>query len=211
MISARHRLVADAALGVLAEHGSRGLTHRAVDTAAGLPPGSTSYYYRSRAALLSACVQRLVEQDHAELDALTPMVTAADRAALSRAVAGILHRWLTTGRHRHLARYELTLESVRRPEVAAELHRSGNGLRERIAAILAGLGADDPPRRARWLVACIDGIVFDAVAGATSGSPPDAADLDAAARDLINAVLPAPGADPRPVPGPSGRRKPAPG
>ncbi|WP_199514707.1 TetR/AcrR family transcriptional regulator [Nucisporomicrobium flavum] len=191
MISTRHRLVADAALDVLAEHGSRGLTHRAVDTAAGLPPGSTSYYYRSRAALLSACVQRLVEDDHAELDALAPVVTAADPEALSRALAQLLHRWLTSGRRRHLARYELTLESVRRPDVAADLHRSGDGLRRRIAEVLAGLGAGDPPRQARWLVACIDGILFDAIAGAESAKPLDAAQLDAAARDLISAVLPA--------------------
>ncbi len=192
MISARHRLVADAALDVLADQGSRGLTHRAVDTAAGLPPGSTSYYYRSRAALLTACVQRLVEQDHAELDALAPLITAADPGALAHALAEILHQWLTTGRQRHLARYELTLESVRRPEVAVELHRSGGGLRDRIADILTGLGAGDPPRQARWLVACIDGILFDTIAGAGSGGPVDAADLEAAAQNLINAVLPPP-------------------
>ncbi|MEV4704455.1 TetR family transcriptional regulator C-terminal domain-containing protein [Actinoplanes sp. NPDC049316] len=190
MISARHRLLADAALDVLARDGSRGLTHRAVDTAAGLPAGSTSYYYRSRAALLSACVQRLVEDDHSELDALTPLITATDRTTLARSLAEILHRWLTTGRQRHLARYELTLESVRRPEVAAQLHRSGSALRERIAAVLAGLGAGDPPRQARWLVACIDGILFDNIAGANATTPLDADGVDAAARDLVDAVLP---------------------
>ncbi|GIF16375.1 TetR/AcrR family transcriptional regulator [Actinoplanes teichomyceticus] len=191
MISARHRLIADAALGVLAHHGSRGLTHRAVDTAAGLPPGSTSYYYRSRAALLNACVQRLVEDDHTDLDTLAGLVAAADPATLARSLAQVLHRWLTTGRQRHLARYELTLESVRRPEVAAELHRSGSGLRRRIAGILADLGAGDPPRQARWLVACIDGIVFDTIAGVHANDPVDVAELEAAARDLVDAVLPA--------------------
>ncbi|GAA4588870.1 AcrR family transcriptional regulator [Actinoplanes octamycinicus] len=190
MISARHRLVADAALGVLAQHGSRGLTHRAVDTAAGLPPGSTSYYYRSRAALLSACVQRLVEEDHAELDGLAPRLAAADPATLARLLAEILHRWLTAGRQRQLARYELTLESVRRPEVAADLHRSGAGLRDRIAELLTGLGAADPPRQARWLVACVDGLLFDNIAGANATSRADPAELAAAARDLVDAVLP---------------------
>ncbi|GIF04188.1 TetR/AcrR family transcriptional regulator [Actinoplanes siamensis] len=203
MISARHRLVADAALGVLAQHGSRGLTHRAVDAAAGLPPGSTSYYYRSRAALLSACVQRLVEDDHTELDALASRLVAADRAALAGLLAEILHRWLTTGRQRHLARYELTLESARRPEVAAELHRSGDGLRRRIAALLTELGAGDPPRQARWLVACLDGILFDNIAGANAGGPVAAAELEAAARDLVDAVLPARDAEPRPGDGES--------
>ena len=101
MLSTRHRLVADAALDVLAHHGSRGLTHRAVDAAAGLPAGSTSYYYRSRAALLSACVERLVEDDHIELDALASAGTPADQATLTRSLADLLHRWLTAGRRRH--------------------------------------------------------------------------------------------------------------
>ncbi|MFB9316082.1 TetR/AcrR family transcriptional regulator [Cryptosporangium minutisporangium] len=200
MVSSRHGLVADAALEVLAQHGSRGLTYRAVDAAADLPPGSTSYYYRTRAALLSACVQRLVEDDHAELDALAPLITAADRTALVRALTEVLHRWLTTGRGRHLARYELTLESVRRPKVASALHRSGTDLRQRIAAILARLGASDPPRQARWLVACIDGILFDNIAGANANQPLDAADIDAAVRDLVHAVLPTCDADRAPVP-----------
>ncbi len=37
----RHERIADAALNLLAERGMRGLTHRAVDEAAGLPQGST--------------------------------------------------------------------------------------------------------------------------------------------------------------------------
>ncbi|AEV86956.1 TetR family transcriptional regulator [Actinoplanes sp. SE50] len=196
MISARHQLVADAALDVLARHGSRGLTHRAVDAAADLPPGSTSYYYRSRAALLSACVQRLVEHDNTELDAMASTITASDPTTLAQSLAEVLHRWLTTGRQRHLARYELTLESVRRPEVAAELRHSGSGLRQRITVILAGLHASDPPRQARWLVACIDGILFDNIAGANSNNAIDVIELNAATRDLINAVLPARDVDP---------------
>ncbi|MEU4562701.1 TetR family transcriptional regulator C-terminal domain-containing protein [Actinoplanes sp. NPDC023936] len=191
MSSARHQLVADAALDVLAEHGSRGLTHRAVDTAAGLPAGSTSYYYRSRAALLSACVERLVDHDHQELDTLAPMISAADPDALAASLTEVLRHWLTTGRRRHLARYELTLESVRRPDVAGQLHRSGDSLRRRVAAILAGLGVTDPPRQARWLVACIDGILFDNIAGARANDPIDEPELRAAVRGLVDAVLPA--------------------
>jgi len=37
------RTITDAAIEVLAAQGVKGLTHRAVDTAADLPPGSTSY------------------------------------------------------------------------------------------------------------------------------------------------------------------------
>ncbi len=44
----------DPAIEVVAAEGLRGLTHRAVDARAGLSAGSTSYYYRTRIALLEA-------------------------------------------------------------------------------------------------------------------------------------------------------------
>jgi AcrR family transcriptional regulator len=73
--SARTRQVGDAAIAVLAEQGARGLTHRAVDRAAGLPPGTTSNYARTRAALLTLALTRIAELDAAE--------TAAGAAELS--------------------------------------------------------------------------------------------------------------------------------
>jgi AcrR family transcriptional regulator len=64
--SARTRQIGDAAIAVLADHGARGLTHRAVDQAAGLPPGTTSNYARTRAALLTLTLARIDELDTAE-------------------------------------------------------------------------------------------------------------------------------------------------
>lgn len=193
----RRTVVADAALAVLADAGSRGLTHRAVDAQAGLPSGSTSYYYRSRAALLTACVRRLVQADHAQLDVMTPLVSASSAATLTDALADLLNGWLTADRWRHRARYELSLEAVRRPELAAELHRGGREIRERIAGVLGALGAPEPDRQATLLVACIDGVLFDSIAGANARVPVDPAAVRAAARDLVMAVLPPPERRPR--------------
>ncbi len=58
--------MADAAIAVLADHGARGLTHRAVDQAAGLPPGTTSNYARTREALLTLTLTRIAELDAAQ-------------------------------------------------------------------------------------------------------------------------------------------------
>lgn len=190
MISPRHDLVADAALRVLAQAGARGLTHRAVDAAAELPSGSTSYYFRSRAALLAGCVQRLLESTEQEIDALGPLVSAADPKQLATALSGLLQQWLTTGRARQLARYELTLEAARQPNLAAELHRAGQLLRERMAHSLATCGANDPDRQARLLIACVDGILFDRIVGAGSSQSLQPAELDLAARDLLSSILP---------------------
>jgi DNA-binding transcriptional regulator YbjK len=65
-LGTRTRQVGDAAIAVLAEHGARGLTHRAVDQAAGLPPGTTSNYARTRSALLALTLARIAELDATE-------------------------------------------------------------------------------------------------------------------------------------------------
>jgi DNA-binding transcriptional regulator YbjK len=185
----RRQFIARTALHVLATSGARGLTHRAVDTAAGVPAGSTSYYFRTRAALLGACLDDLVAQDHVELDAMQPLVTAADPETLSSALADLLASWLTTGRERHTARYELFMEALRRPDLAAVLHRGGMGIRARVAGVIAGLGADDADARAHWLVAALDGVLFDRLAGANAAAAVDRAELRLVARRLTAGAL----------------------
>jgi len=102
--------IADAALALLAREGARGLTHRAVDAQLKLPNGSTSYYYRTRSALLLAAAERLIALDTADLERIS------DDAA---GVAGLLDRWLMPdGRMRSLARMELLLAAARDPELA---------------------------------------------------------------------------------------------
>src|SRR5699024_4005636 len=56
----RRTLIADSAIEVVARYGVRALTHRAVDSEAGLPSGSTSYYCRTRAQLITLTVDRLI-------------------------------------------------------------------------------------------------------------------------------------------------------
>ena len=51
----------------------RALTHRAVDQALALPDGSTSYYLRTRRALLERVVSRLAERTAADLRAARAM------------------------------------------------------------------------------------------------------------------------------------------
>ena len=55
----RRMLIADSAIEVVARDGVRALTHRAVDSEAGLPSGSTSYYCRTRAQLVALTVERV--------------------------------------------------------------------------------------------------------------------------------------------------------
>ena len=189
MAQDRRELIARTALQVLASEGARALTHRAVDTRAALPAGSTSYYFRSRTALLRACVEDLAAQDHAQLDLLAPVLAAADAETLGKVLGDVLVHWLSADRERHVARYELSLEALRRPELAETLHRSGAAIRARVAEVLAGLGASDPAGQAQWLVACLDGILFDRLVGADAGAAVDREAVTAATRRLTALVL----------------------
>ncbi|MGP3974573.1 TetR/AcrR family transcriptional regulator [Streptomyces sp. 8N114] len=148
---------------VLAESGMRGLTHRAVDRAAGLPPGTTSAYCRTRQALLTALVARLVARDQAELEEggrRLPVLRDADE--LAGALAGFVRRRLTgEGRRRTLARYACTVESVHHPELREILLPRENAARDAVRAFLAAHGVTDPETRTLTLLACVDGLVFD--------------------------------------------------
>jgi DNA-binding transcriptional regulator YbjK len=175
--------VADAAITTLARDGMRGLTHRAVDRTAGLPEGSTSYYFRTRQALLRAAVERLAELDAAEI----PALPTGDLDAFAHAAAGLLERWLTTGRERQLARYELSLEATRRPELRETLVAAGAGIRAMVCTQLAAADVREPQRRAGDFVAFLDGLLFDQIAGAgTREHTPT--DLRVAVHALLTAV-----------------------
>ncbi|KIF02832.1 TetR-family transcriptional regulator [Streptomyces sp. RSD-27] len=183
----RRTLIADTAIGLVASSGLRGLTHRAVDGAAGLPAGSTSYYFRTRTALIAACYRRLAELDVAD----GPQRLPADRDGAARALGALLHHWLTAGRARQLARFELSLEAARNPELEPDLREAGRAVRARAAAVLAALGAREPQESAELLAAWADGLLYDRLAGALARSrpAPDPAELTATARRMLDAVL----------------------
>lgn len=198
----RAELIGDTAIAVLAGQGARGLTHRAVDRAAGLPAGSTSNYARTREALLMCALTRITQLEAADAAAVTtqdprrepPASVAveqgADPAALLAApIADMLHQGLTRGRTRVLARYELALESTRRPELRAIYDEASRPFREPVAGLLRMAGSAAPDRHARMLIAWCEGVQFDSIAGAGSENPPDADELEAQLRDLIHGLI----------------------
>ncbi|MFJ8558106.1 TetR/AcrR family transcriptional regulator [Streptomyces microflavus] len=187
----RRDLIADAAISTVASAGLRGLTHRAVDTAAGLPAGSTSYYFRTRSALISACYLRLAALSVADVDRWQAEHGAPDPDSAAEALAALLHHWLTAARDRQLARFELSLEATRRPELRADLETAGLAARSRATTLLASLGAPRPEQAAELLVAWTDGLLYDRLAGAPAASrpAPDETELTSFVRRMLAAVL----------------------
>lgn len=68
--ASKHERVVDAAIEVLASGGLRGLSHRAVDVHADVPPGTSSNYFPTRDALLHAVGWRIADDFVVRLRAL---------------------------------------------------------------------------------------------------------------------------------------------
>jgi DNA-binding transcriptional regulator YbjK len=173
--------VADAALRVLGESGSRGLTHRAVDAAARVPTGTTSNYFNSRSALLEAALALHVEIDTPPEAAITEVIDLelTDEEALDLMVAAMSQLLDTENLTMLKARYELMLESSR----SKELHETFEPAREHFVriseAVLTARGCATPREHAVQLVVVMDGVLTDSLIGASSQL-----DLDAV-RDLL--------------------------
>ena len=183
MSTDRRTLLADIAIDVLAEAGIRGLTHRAVDRAASLPPGTTSAYYRTRQALLTALVRRLVALDQAELQDIgerTPVPQSAEELA-----AGIVAltelRLDGEGRRRSLARYACAIESVHHPELREILVPRENAGRRVVCDFLEARGVAAAEARTITLLTCVDGLVFDRLVSGGTVSVQEVQGLVAAA------------------------------
>ena len=178
----RRGAIADAAIHLVATRGLRGLTHRAVDAEAGLPPGSTSYYLRTRAALLTACVNRMLERDLTRGSAELP----AD-LDLDELLVGMVLNLVRDRPDDLIARYELSLEASRQPELRDAIVQGGRRLREGLADLLAALGVPDAGTVAWPVAAMMDGLLYDRIAGAGSALSEEA--FEAAVRRSLAALL----------------------
>ncbi|UGS25902.1 TetR family transcriptional regulator [Microbacterium resistens] len=118
---ARRAALADAGLAVLAREGSRGLTHRAVDEAAGVPTGTTSNYFRSRDALMAGLFERIGARLAPTPEDLALRAGQRPSRALFADYLRDIVRRLCADREVTLALFELRLESARRPELSAVL------------------------------------------------------------------------------------------
>ena len=120
----RRNLLRDAALEVLSAEGSRGLTHRAVDGAAGVPSGTAKNYFPTRDALLAAVAERCLELFRQAGTLPTGATGPTGREDFAALLRGLLAEATGPGRRRVLAYLELHGEASRMPwlgKVLAEI------------------------------------------------------------------------------------------
>jgi len=159
--SERQEIVGDAAIDVLAQLGVRGLTHRAVDRAAGLPMGSTSNVARTRPALLMLALRRLVELEMQAFGLMADAARAfASISATAQMFSAITHVQLTDRQSWTLARYALALEAIHDDSLNAVYQEASRGLAAVAEMAMTDLGSTEPKRQSELFLAFIEGLLF---------------------------------------------------
>lgn len=182
----RRNELTDAGLDLVAKEGMRGLTHRAVDRAAGMPDGTCSNYFRTRAALVEALADRLFDRllpDQAVLEAevtappsreqwVKLMVDLVDRARAQPAL--------------HVALWELRLEATRRPELVPALTGVVNRNYEFDLSFHRRTGLPGGPEEIRLLHLALNGLILELI------TLPDALgpiDVEATVADVVDRLV----------------------
>ena len=159
--SERREQITDTALEVLATEGAHGLTHRAVDARAGLPPGTTSNFFNSRQALFLGAGQRLADRHWRYVQSLREKIDGPlnrkELAAILTQVVGGAGELRTL----HLARYELFLEGVRDPSLRSALIELRNASLEIAVTLLRAARLPEPNQHVQLLSSLLNGLLFD--------------------------------------------------
>jgi DNA-binding transcriptional regulator YbjK len=161
--------ITDAALEVLGTGGIHALSHARVDATAGLPPGSSSNYFRTRAALISGAVDRLRELDAVNYQALLAAGPPARLDQLAEAYTLFVEDSTGPSRVRTVARYVIFVQGVVEPALLEQLNADRRLVVDWTAGALAGLGVADAAAVAPALLAAVEGLIMHRLTGFTSG------------------------------------------
>lgn len=149
----------DAAVELLGADGVRALTHARVDERAGLPPGSTSNWFRTRRALLAGVVDRVAEHERTDFDpAAVPEISGVDELVEGLCAMTALQSGPYAARTR--ARYALFLEVVGDAELGEPLRRQRHEFERWTERLVTAVGIPDPVPATRALMALADGLLL---------------------------------------------------
>jgi AcrR family transcriptional regulator len=164
MVSTRREQLLDAAITVLGERGIHALSHRAVDTQAGLPAGSTSNHFRTRDALLDAVVERFAAREKALWEDVAMRMYPTTPHQLADVLVAAAKT--ATGRERTLtlARYAILVEAAIHPSIRAQLLATGARVNSWFMTWLRVAGSTDPERDAPIIMNHYTGVILHDIA-----------------------------------------------
>jgi len=163
-VADRREALLDAAISVLGERGIHALTHRTVDTAAGLPAGSTSNHFRTRDALLEAVVERFADRERAIWDDVAIRMCPTTPRELAQVMTVVAQEATGPQRVLTLSRYAILVEAGIHPSIRARLLLTGARVNAYFMNWLRIAGSTDPGRDAPLLANHWTGLVLHQLA-----------------------------------------------
>ncbi len=159
MPAATRQRALEAAVELLGAEGLRALSHARVDERAGLPPGSTSNWFRTRRALLGGVVDAIAEQERADLDPAT-MTAVTGPEGLIEGLCAVAELQTGPFATRTRARYALFLELAGDRELGEPLRRQRREFERWTERIVTAVGIADPVPATRAVMALADGLLL---------------------------------------------------
>ncbi|KAA0085640.1 TetR family transcriptional regulator [Mycolicibacterium sp. P9-64] len=156
----RRNRILDAAIDILCDDGVGGLTHRQVDTRAGVPAGTTSNYFRTRQALIEATAGRVADLQWQYVGRLQEGLGSMTRETLAAMMTRMVTDLGGENGRRQLARFELFNEGVRRPELRPILCEIQSAAIKSAALILESAGLAPTEEQVGELARLLNGLAY---------------------------------------------------
>ncbi|WP_353944664.1 TetR family transcriptional regulator [Streptomyces sp. HUAS MG91] len=188
----RRAALVDAAVEVLAAEGARGLTFRAVDTAAGVPTGTASNYFTNRDDLLHQIDAWLHQRLAPDPDAVAELLARPrDRDLVTAFMHNLMDR-VERDRTGFLAMMEMRLEASRRPDLRASLMNSLRGDLDEAIAFHTQSELPGGPEEVTLLYLGMRGLILEhlTMPGLLDGAIPGAKVPDDLVTRLVERILP---------------------
>ena len=162
----RRQALLETTLRVIGEEGIDAVSHRRVAELAGVPLGSTTYWFASRQEMLTQALEHFAR---GEIENLRRVLAGVLDRRLSRArlvdefTEFLLHQ-LDQTRWRTRAQYSLLQEAGRLPELEPVCREWTGAWHEVLSEVFASLGAKSPELEARMFLAMLDGLLLGQLA-----------------------------------------------
>ncbi|GAB0105766.1 TetR family transcriptional regulator [Nocardia sp. JMUB6875] len=151
----RDRIIT-ASEAIVSRSGIAGLTHRAAAAEAGVPLGSTTYYFNTLDDLRAATLERFVERYTDWLHDWSARIGHPTPADLVTALTDMILENLETDRDNIIVEYELTTAAMRNPRML--------DLATRFWQVTGEVLADKTtPEKARALATVLDGFYYQGI------------------------------------------------
>lgn len=163
---ARRLLLLQTTLRLIAEEGIDAVSHRSVAEAAGVPLGSTTYWFSSRQDMLRQALEHFARL---EIETLREHLGAVlgrrlSRKRLADEFTDLLAPQLGQARWRTVAQYAFLNEAARQPELEPICREWTAAWQEALEEVFVSLRVRDPELEARMFLAMLDGLLLEQLA-----------------------------------------------